>query len=81
MQRSRGRYPKGATVPPPDHIEQIELWERALASPNGIAVPSANPRALSTRLYRARIACGHERYHGLALRVVDGELWIAPRRR
>lgn len=77
----RGRYAKWATVTPVDRTKEYELWERALASENGIAVPAPlNSQALRIRMYRARNACGHHRYDGLALTLINGELWIAPRR-
>lgn len=75
----RGRPPKGFAPIESDLPELYELWNRATAAPNGIAIASDKPNRLAQKLYRARRECGHQGYAGLRIVELEGEVRIVPR--
>jgi hypothetical protein len=77
--RPRGRRPKGVSLTAWDHSALNELWERALASENGIAIKSYSPESLKVRLHKARHESGHHRFDDLAIEIQKGEVWIKRR--
>jgi hypothetical protein len=74
----RGRPPKGFTVDT-DLPELLEIWNRATASPSGIAIASSRPNRLAQKLYYARRECGHNAYDGWTIVEQEDEVWIQPR--
>ncbi len=64
----------------PDQL--LALWERALASPKGLAVKSNARDSLKAELYHARRDRGDGRFDKLALvlPVAKDEIWICHKR-
>jgi hypothetical protein len=77
--RGRGRPPKNSVPDLDDTIYLFEIWNRALASPYGVAIASAKPNILAQRLYAARRECGHNSYNSLKIVECKEEVWIQPR--
>jgi hypothetical protein len=74
----RGRPPRGFVVES-DLPELYDLWNRAMASPHGIAIPSEKPNRLAQKLYAARRDCGHQSYSHLRIVELENEVRIVPR--
>lgn len=74
----RGRPPKGSH-PDTDLPELLDLWNKALAAPNGISIASEKPNRLAQKLYAARRECGHNVYNGLRVVELADEVKICPR--
>lgn len=75
----RGRRPRDQSLPDTDLPELLDLWNRALDSPFGIAISSSKPNSLLQKLYRARRECGHSAYDKLMLVELTDEVRIKPR--
>jgi len=75
----RGRRPRDTPLPDTDLPDLLGYWNRALTSPNGIAISSSKPNALLQKLYRARRECGHNAYNELMLVETPAEVHIKPR--
>lgn len=74
----RGRPPRGFIVES-DLPELYDLWNRAAAAPNGIAISSDRPNRLVQKLYAARRDCGHQGYSHLRIVELEDEVRILPR--
>ena len=75
----RGRPLKGFGPPDTDLPELLDLWNRALAAPHGIAIESAHPARLAAKLYEARRECGHAAYAELRIVQLENEVQVKPR--